>query len=398
MALTVTEIKNFRPKEKLYRKLDAHGLMIEVAKSGSKKWIHRYSFNTKSTMRTLGHFPDMTLTEAREALFEDKKLLRQGINPIINSSNPNLPISEYSTFKDVFNEWYKLKEGIWDSEYAKDVKERAVNYLFPDLATRNIGEIKPKDLILTFKKMEKKGVINTLSKVKSIATRVFEHALLLDIIEFNPVSPIRMSVFKQAKKQNYAHLTDKRDYAIVLQKINKSQENTNISKVVYMALNILPHVFLRVAELCELEWKEVDLDERLIRIHPDRMKMRREHLVPMSDFVYENLTEMFKVSGHGKYVFPSPAKGVNKGISSNALLRTLRKIDIDQETMSLHGFRHSASTMLNEMEFPSHLVELQLSHTDRNSSRSTYNKATFLEARRDMMQTWSEYLLRLIRE
>ena len=396
MKLNKTLINSYKPRSTLYRKLDGHGLYIEIAKSGTKTWIHRYSFESRPTMRILGHYPDISIAKARELLHEDKKLLRQKINPMVNSHNPNLPLNNHSSFKEVFDEWYELKVDTWDKEYAKDVKERAVSYLFPDLGARVLGEIKTKEIIMTLKKMEKKGVLNTLSKVKSIATRVFTYGVGLGICEYNPARDVPMDIFKRAKKVHYAHITDPREFREVLKKLSVAGDKLSISYETYMALNLLPHVFLRVAELTDLSWKEVDFENRLIRIHPERMKMRREHIVPMSRYVEEKLKNLYEYSGKGDWVFPSPAINVDKPITSNTLLQTLRKLGIKKDEMSLHGFRHSASTMLNEMDFPSHVIELQLSHADKNSSRSTYNKATFLEARREMMEKWSRYLLNLI--
>ena len=207
-----------------------------------------------------------------------------------------------------------------------------------------------------------------------------------------------MDLFKKPKKNHYAHITDPREFAQTLLKIKHADRDTNISYEVHLALSILPHLFLRVSELLELKWSEVDFENSLIRIHADRMKMRREHIVPLSSYVENQLKIMYEYTGKGIWVFPTPAIDKTGPISSNALLRTLRKLDIKKEDMTLHGFRHSASTMLNEMEFPSHVIEIQLSHSDKNSVRSTYNKATFLEQRRDMMECWSEYLLKLIKE
>jgi len=400
MKLNNSIIKSLKPKAKLYRKLDGQGLYLEVAKSGSKIWLHRYSFRGNPKLRVLGHYPDLSISEAREKLFEDKRLLRKGVNPIINSDNPNsrVKLSDQSTFEEVFEEWFEMKKDDWTHEYAKDVHERAVSYLFPDFGDKIIGQIKPKQLILSFKKMEKKGVLETLRRVKSIASRVFTYSIGMEYSEYNPARDIPMDLFKKPKKNHYAHITDPREFAQTLLKIKHADRDTNISYEVHLALSILPHLFLRVSELLELKWSEVDFENSLIRINPDRMKMRREHIVPLSSYVENQLKIIYEYTGKGTWVFPTPAIDKTGPISSNALLRTLRKLDIKKEDMTLHGFRHSASTMLNEMEFPSHVIEIQLSHSDKNSVRSTYNKATFLEQRRDMMECWSEYLLKLIKE
>jgi len=163
-----------------------------------------------------------------------------------------------------------------------------------------------------------------------------------------------------------------------------------------MALIILPHVFLRSIELCGLRWKEVDMNERLIRIDPSRVKVRIEHLVPMSQQVHSFFEDIYEITGDKEFVFQTPFTGLNQPISTNALLKRLRLSGADKNDMTLHGFRHTASTMLNEMGFDGDIVEKQLSHTDRNQVRSTYNKAVRLKERREMMQRWSDRIDELV--
>jgi len=393
MPLTLTQIHNLKAKDKLYRLLDGHGLYLEVAKSGTKTWIHRYRFNQKATMRTLGHFPEMSINEAREVLYQDKSLLTEGINP----NKPSLkgeaePIHEDSTFQEVFEEWYAYQFDTWTYEYAKDVKERAVNYLMPDLASRPIKAIKTPELVRTLKKMERKGVLDTMNKVKSIAKRVFSYATGMGVIEYNPVLQIPADIFKKKKNVNYAHITDERELRRVMKKIHTFllDEHTN---AVNIALFVLPHLFVRPNELCGMRWEEVDFNNRLIRISAERMKMRIEHIIPLSDIMFDTFLTLYDTYGKSEYVFPSPYDWKNQPISPNALLRALRRIGVDKKTMTLHGFRHTASTMLNEKGYPPDIIEKQLSHTDRNTVRGTYNKSVYLDARREMMKGWSSYLL-----
>jgi len=392
MPLNIGEIKKLTPKDKLYRKSDGNGLYIEIAKSGTKTWLHRFKYRGKSTMKTLGKFPELSPPKARELLYEDKKLLNEGINPnSITKNTGHEPKSGASKFNLVFDDWHHHRSPDWSENYSQDVKERMLNYVLPEIGSRRIDQINTRDMMKVFKKMENKGVLDTLHKVKGYCYNVFAHAIINGAIESNPISPITSSYFKKKKKKNYAHITDPREFADVLKKIYMHESRVK-NDFIQMALIILPHVFLRSVELCGLRWQEVDMRERLIRIDPSRVKVRIEHLVPISKQVFSLLEEIQEITGDKEYVFQTPFTGLNQAISTNAVAKRLRQSGVEKETMTLHGFRHTASTMLNEMGIDGDIIEKQLSHTDKNQVRSTYNKAVRLQERREMMQKWSDYI------
>ena len=157
------------------------------------------------------------------------------------------------------------------------------------------------------------------------------------------------------------------------------------------ALKLLPYVFLRPVELCGLTWGEVDFENRLLRIKAERMKMNKEHLVPMSKQVFNIFQSINNINSNSNYVFPSP-NNVNKHISTNSILQLLRKCGVGKITLTPHGFRHMASTILNELGYRPDIIEKQLSHSDKNSIRDAYNKAVYLEERKNMMQDYSNFL------
>ena len=166
------------------------------------------------------------------------------------------------------------------------------------------------------------------------------------------------------------------------------------SHQVRICLILAPHLFLRPGEITGLLWKEIEFESKLIRINGDRMKMNKDHLIPMSTQVYETLSELREVKTGSVYVFPSP-RNINKCITTNALLVSLRVLGIDKEQFTTHGFRHMASTRLNEMGFNSDVIERQLSHTESNKVKAAYNHAEHLNKRISMMQKWSDYLDKL---
>lgn len=390
MPLNNTQVKNFKPKAKLYRKLDRDGLYIEVAVSGTKSWIHRYSFNNKPTMRVLGRYDekDMSLSKAREMLLTDKRLIRAGVNPKANNSNNS--DSTGATFEHVFFEWHNLQSNGWKPAYAQDVIERTSNYLLPYIGSRLIHDITPKEMIVILKRMDEKGVLDTLSKVRSIASRVFRYAVGVGLADVDPVRDIPNDIFTPKKKSHYSTMTNPKDISKLLKMIDCHQGTYQVEA----ALKLAPYLFLRPGELTGLTWDEIDFDNNLIRIDAQRMKMKVEHLVPMSQQVVSIIRELQLVKTNSKFLFPSP-KNKSRPITTTALRAALRGLGISKEEFTPHGFRHMASTRLNELGYKSDIIERQLSHAETNKVRAAYNYAEYLSERIIMMKEWSDYLDKL---
>ena len=390
MSLSDTQIQKFKSKDKVYRKLDKDGLYLEVAVSGTKSWIHRYSFNNKSTMRVIGHYNNksMSLRSAREELLDDKKLLGRGVNPKdVKGKNKNKSTSVGATFKDVFFEWHKLQSNSWSPAYAQDVIERASNYLFPLIGSKPVSDITPQEMIILLKRMDDKGVLDTLSKVRSIASRVFRYAVGIGVSDTDPVRDIPNDIFTPKKKRHYSTMTKPKDISRLLKMIDCHQGTYQVE----IALKLAPYLFLRPGELTGLTWDEIDFDNSLIRIDAQRMKMKVEHLVPMSKQVVLIIKELQAIEANSKFLFPSP-KSKSQPISTTALRAALRGLGIGKEEFTPHGFRHMASTRLNELGYKSDIIERQLSHAEKNKVRAAYNYAEYLSERVKMMQEWSDYL------
>lgn len=385
--LTDTQIKNLKAKDKLYRKTDSHGLTLEIARSGSKIWRLRYRFDGKYNMITLGHYPEMSLLNARQARDKNKQLIKQGTNPkefkITN-------ISKSKTFKDVFIEWHLNKKDEWSANYAHDVIQRAECYILPFVGSKPIKDITTPDMLQILKNIENRGLIDTLEKIKGIASRVFSYAVGMGILTVNPVRDLPSDVFRKKKQQHYATITDPREIGWLLNIIDGHKGGYQVRT----ALTLAPYVFLRPGELTGLTWDEVDLNDKLIRISGVRMKMNKDHIVPMSGQVFNILSELNNIDTGSKYVFPSP-RNKNKCITTNSLLTALRSLGINKEQFTTHGFRHMASTRLNELGYRSDVIERQLAHTESNKVKAAYNHAEHLEDRKKMMNEWGDYLDKL---
>jgi integrase len=212
----------------------------------------------------------------------------------------------------------------------------------------------------------------------------------MGIIEINPVRDLPLDVFKKKQNKHYATVTDPSDISWLLKTIDGHRGSYQVRA----SLTLAPHVFLRPGELTALTWKEVEFDTKLIRINGSRMKMKKDHLVPMSTQVFNILQDLSRVKTNSNYVFPSP-RNKNKPITTNALLTAFRSLGINKEQFTTHGFRHMASTRLNELGFRGDIIERQLSHTESDKVRAAYNHADHLDERREMMQKWSNYLEKL---
>jgi integrase len=393
MSLTETQIQKFKSKDKVYRKLDKDGLYLEVATSGTKSWIHRYSFNNKSTMRVIGHYDNksMSLRSAREELLDDKKLLDRGVNPKdVKGKNKNKSTSVGVTFKDVFFEWHNLQSNSWSPAYAQDVIERASNYLLPFIGSKLVCDITPQEMITLLKRMDDKGVLDTLSKVRSIASRVFRYSVGIGVSDVDPVRDIPNDIFTPKKKSHYSTMTKPKDISRLLKMIDCHQGTHQVET----ALKLAPYLFLRPGELTGLTWDEIDFDNSLIRIDAQRMKMKVEHLVPMSQQVVSIIRELQTIKTNSKFLFPSP-KSNSQPITTTALRAALRGLGISKEEFTPHGFRHMASTQLNELGYKSDIIERQLSHAEKNKVRAAYNYAEYLSERVKMMSEWANYLDKL---
>ena len=390
--LNDTRIRALKPKGKMYRVADGLGLTLEIRASGKKVWRYRCHINGKASMLSLGHYPQVTLQQARRKRDELRELIASGIDPRIPLEEEQAEI-EYS-FKQVYHEWFKHNLPNWTDGYAKDVDERCNNHLLTRIGSRNIKDIVPTDMLNVFKSIEQSGKLNMLKKVRGYASRVFRYAVGMGYCGLDPTRDLPNDIFQKERPVRFAHVTDPKELGLIMRKIEVYRGSFSVK----MAIRMAPHVFLRPIELVSIHWEDVDFEERVIRIKPYRMKMKRAHLVPMSRQVYEILQECrdesFGLSNPA--VFHGPYSSGLSHITPDSLRVALRKMGITTDELTTHGFRHIASTLLNEQGWPPDAIEKQLSHEDRNKIRATYNQAEYIDVRREMMQAWSDYLVSLM--
>ena len=390
--LTDTKIKTLKPKDKRYRIADANGLVLEIKPNSAKYWRYRYRFDGRANMISIGEYPFITLAQARQDRDKYKALLYQGINPStykkeIRAEKAANKISEQSTFNKMFFDWYEHNKELWKPNYCKDILKRTTKHLLPYIGDKPIESITSKEMLRIFKIIESAGTIDTLYKVKGVASRVFRFCVGLGVIEHDPTRDLPSDIFKKRKVSNYAHISDPKEIGGLLRMIDQYKGSYQIAT----ALKIAPYIFVRPLELAGLKWSEVDFTDKLIRIGAERMKMGETHIVPMSEQVIKLLESIKDIEVGSVFVFPSPATS-KRHISPESLRAGLRRMGLSNDEMTTHGFRHMASTRLYELGFNGDVIERQLAHGERNKIKAAYNHAQHLEERRIMMNKWADYL------
>lgn len=385
--LTDIKLKNLKPKTKLYRMADSHGLTIEVNPNGSKLWRHRYRYNNKATMISLGSYPMVSLLDARQVRDNNKQLLKQGVNP--KQAKPSSSWVK-PTFSDMFAKWIDNNKDEWSPKTTKQATQRANNYLMPTLRNLPIEDIMPPHMRNLLLKIQDKGKLDMLHKVKGIANGVFKYSVGMGVISVNPVRDLPNDIFKKKPVKHYSTITDPKEIGLFLNKLEEYRGSYEVKA----ALRMASHIFLRPNELSGLLWSEIDFEDKLIRIVPERMKMNRMHLVPISKQVLTMFKELRKYNTGSMYVFPTP-RDVNKPITPDSLRNAIRKLGIEKDEFTTHSFRSMASTRLNELDFKGEVIEMQLAHAEGNKIRGAYNHAEYLPERKKMMQVWSDYLDKL---
>jgi integrase len=394
-VLTDKAINALKPEAKLYRKTDHDGLEIEVAISGSKLWRFNYRVDGKRKSLSLGKYPTVTLKQARQLRDEAKVLVAQGLDPSDQRKQQKeeaikaqvAEVIAVYTFQQAFDDWFEFKQSSWSNGYADDVFSRVRMYLLPRLAKKTLSEITPTDVLATLKACEAGGKLDTLKKVRSILGQILRHAVGMGKLASDPSRDIPADVFKQAPKRNHAHQTD----PTMIRGIYKAVTAPYSGFIsVRNAMKLLPLTALRANELCGLKWSEVDLSAKLLRVSAPRMKMKKEHLVPLSQQAIEILENQRDNHIGGDFVFFG-TRCHTRPITIESLLAGMRRQGIDKDEFTNHGWRHSFSTIMHELQFTPHAIESQLAHVVGGVA-GVYNKAQYLPERTKMMQTWADWL------
>ena len=390
MKLTATAVKNAKPG----RHTDGEGMYLLVTEAGQKYWRFDYRFLGKYKTLALGVFPDTTLAMARSKRAEARTLLASDKDPSVakRKAKANAKQNHDNTFQSVAQKWLETtasqRKAITDTK----LKSWLSRDVLPQLGHRPISEIKTTDVLTVLRKMEARGVFDSVLRVKQIISRIMKFAVREGLVERDPTYELQgPDTFKSKPTKHHAAITDPKTFGGLLRAIAGYEGHF----VIKAALRLSPLVFVRPGELRAMEWVEVDLENATWSIPGHRMKMSNDHIVPLSTQAVGVLKQLRAITGDSKIVFPS-IRGEGRPISENTLNAALNAIGYDGTIHRAHGFRASARTMLDEqLGYPAHLIEHQLAHAVKDANGRAYNRTSHLPERRAMMQSWADFLDKL---
>lgn len=387
-ALTDVKIRNTKPSEKAQKLHDGGNLYIEIKPNGKRYWRYRYRIDGKENIFAIGTYPDLGLAAARTARDEARKLVKQGIHP---SHQRKMMVAQQiadnaDTFQSISTEWF-LRESErkkWSSNYRLQIEKTLKFDFYPVVGSLPIRSITPAHILGVLKKMEKRGAETLAIMARQWCSSVFRYAVAHLKVDGDPTISLKDAIKRPTVKNNPPIPEDD------IPRFLKALEGYSGYRSTTIAIKILMLTFVRTAELRGAVWDEFNFEAKLWQIPAERMKKRVAHAVPLSDQVLKLLNELRGITGHQKWLFPN-TRQPSVCMSATTINRALEYMGF-KDVFSAHGFRTTASTILNELGYRPDVIEKQLSHQDSNRVRSIYNKAEYLPERRELMQNWADYL------
>ncbi len=386
--LTNTEIKQAKAKIKEYNLADGGGLALRVKPNGTKSWLFNYSrpYTKKRANLSIGTYPDLSLAEAREKRQEYRNLLAQEIDPQEYRSKQQVKNKEAhcNTLKNVAAQWLDVKKTKVSARHAEKIWQSLELHIFPEIGVIPIHKINAKDTISIIRPIESKGSLETVSRICRRLNEVMIFAVNSGIIVHNPLA----GIYKAFGSPQTKHmLTIKPDQLSDLMKaIGRASIKFTTRRLIEWQL----HTMVRPGEAAGTSWNEIDLDNKLWTIPAQRMKKKRDHIVPLSEQTLVILEEMKPISSHREFVFPSD-KGPKNHANPSTANMALKRMGYGGVLVA-HGLRSIASTILNEQGFDPDLIEAALAHIGKNEVRNAYNRAEYIERRKPLMEWWSDYI------
>jgi len=394
MTITNIQIKNAKPKAKKYKLSCGGGLSLLVMPTGRKLWKFRFRLDGKESDYSLGAYGDgkanLSLKGALKRADELREIVKQGIHPKDQDRKNKQAerLQKKNTFKSVAFAWMDSKANTWKPNHRQDVERSLQNHIFDYFGNVAVNEINTNDVLYVLRKIESTGALVMLSKVNQRVSHIFKYARIEGMIKSNPAQDLH-EVLKSPVSKNHKHVPIN-EVPELLRKIDDYDKVSGVYRVTQLGLKLITLIFIRTSELRFLEWSHIDFDKAIIEIPSDVMKMSHAHTVPLSTQALEIIDQLKPYTGDSKYLF-CQQNNKHKPMSENAMLYALYTLGYHGK-QTVHGFRHIASTQLNEMGFNGDVVEVQMAHKDTNKIRATYNKAQYLPERTEMMQSWSDYI------
>lgn len=386
MKLTNTSVKNATKKAKDYKLSDGGGLYLLCRTTGGKLWQMKYRYGGKEKTLSLGQYPTISLADARQGREDAKKLLAKNIDPMLHKKREKLKaqINSENTLEAIARKWHESLKGQWTPNHAEKVLRRLDADLFPTLGHFPINDILPAELLQTIRKVEARGAIDIARRLLQTTGQIMRYAIAQGSAVRDITADLK-GALKTRKKQSMAFLTEDE-----LPEFYENLAKYDGLIITKLAFKLLILTFVRSSELRSAQWEEFDFDKKEWRIPAERMKMKEQHIVPLSKQAIQVLDELKKHTAQWPHLFPSQNKPI-KAMSENTLIYSLYRMGYHSRA-TVHGFRSTASTILNENGFNRDVIERQLAHGERDVVRASYNYAQYLPERHKMMQWWGGFI------
>ncbi|WP_234800694.1 tyrosine-type recombinase/integrase [Luteitalea pratensis] len=386
MPLSDAKIRRTKAGATPVRLSDGDGLYLLVQPSGSALWRFDYILQGRRNTLSLGAYPEVSLTLARQRRAEARAKVAAGIDPSRERQAAREAATQAMTFGEVADEWLERQRHVLAPITFEKASWMLKTLVSPWLGKRPVAEIEPPELLQVLRQIEARGKHETAHRTKQRCGQVFRYAIATGRTQRDPSSDLR-GALTPVRHQHRAAITDPARVGELLRAIDAFEGTF----VVGCALKLAPLLFVRPGELRRAEWSEIDLGQAEWRIPAEKTKMREAHLVPLSTQAVAILALLKPLTGTSRYVFPS-IRTRHQVMSENTINVALKRLGYDASQMCGHGFRALASTLLNEMGWAPDIIERQLAHAPRNKVRAAYNRAQHLAERRKMMQAWADFL------
>lgn len=389
MKLTDIKCKSAASKEKPYKLADGGGMFLDVRPNGSKYWRLKYRLHGKEKLLSLGVYPEVSLAKAREKRKDARDLIAGGIDPSLDKQKKKTLDKDKSqnTFEAVAREWYENRKSRWSERYAKGVITRLENDIFPEIGDYPITDIEPPILLQAIRKIENRKAHELAKRQLQKCGEIFRYAIACGKCVRDPSRDIG-GALTPVKKGHFAAIDVKElpEFLHVLER-----NDARLYRNTQNAIRLIMLTFVRTSELINARWDEIDLEAKVWVIPAERMKMRKEHIVPLSRQAIAILEDQKEIAGHWPLVFPSSVRP-KQAISNNTILGAIKRLGY-QGRMTGHGFRALAmSSIKQELGYRHEVVDRQLAHMPRNKIDAAYDRAQFLDERTKMMQEWADYI------
>ena len=391
MKLNDRQIKNAKPAEKPFKLNDGKGLYLYINTSGGKLWRFDFSYNGKRKTLSIGKYPTVSLVEARQAAENARRLLVSGQDPseAKQQEKRERQAAALNTFEAIARRWHSDNLIRWKENHAARVLRYFETDVFPVIGEMPIQEIRVSDIKTVLDGVMTRGVNNTAEKIREWTGAIFDYAVMLEVVETNPAYSLRKYI--PAKQTDHRPALPREELTEFFRRLILAEIEPQ--NRIALILNML--TFLRSTELRGGQWNEIDFDAAVWTVPAQRMKHEKTapkppHAVPLADWTLELLAELKEITGNTPFLFPSRTK--TDGFISDATIGRIIERMGYKGRVTPHGFRSLASSVLNEQGFNPDAIERQLAHIENNKIRGAYNRADYLNERKEFMQWYSDFL------